>query len=200
MRNNNPKYWETATVDINVRPIVTQAYFLINTYKSWVAYLNDLHGFPSAFIIADNKPMILYTDASRAEYVITVKDFKTLACIHGQLVDDLGYRIPLKDWLDHLKYEEYLDSLADIPIGVPQGKLPKCTMLSDKDVEQMLSDFVKGRKAYHIHIDDFYDEPVAVATSPKPPKIPTWLVALIVISVLAIASHAMFGYTVVNPQ
>ena len=198
MRNNNPKYWETATVDVNVRPYVEPLVnFTMYATKAHLAYLENLYqGKYSTSALG----LYLGWYVNGHDNPIHVPNFKTLACIHGQLVDDLGYRIPLVDWLAHLEYEEYLDSLSEIPIGLPQIKLPKCIMLSDKEIDQMLSDFVKSWKEYHIHVGDFYDEPVAVATSPKPPKIPTWLVALILIAVLAIASHALFGYTVVNPQ
>lgn len=197
MRNNNPKYWETATVDINVRPVTENVAFLFNAYKSWVAYLNSVNLLPNDYLAADNKPICLYFENPTSNLAIQVYEFKTLACIHGQLVDELGYRIPLVDWLAHLEWAVYLNKTGRTP---PFNKLPKCTWRTVEDIARILTEFKWNSKTPTVHIGDFYDEPVAVATSPKPPKIPTWLVALILVAVLAIASHAMFGYTVVNPQ
>lgn len=193
---NNPKYWETATVNINVRPVKPTQSYLVFLNKSNASYLRDIYQTDCIFIT--------YTECafSHASFkFVTVRDFKTLACIHGQLVDDLGYRIPIEDWLAYLEYEVSVQRLT-LPYSAKikpthvgdHWEMPKCCGVSNLAEAKELWD------KFNAVQERSFRGSVADIASPKPPKIPTWLIALILVAVLAIASHTMFGYTVVTPS
>lgn len=202
MKRKNPKYWVSEHVDVNVRPkIITKYPFVFTMHHSFVAYFNSVQLFN--YKPEQNSRIIMFEPYVHRLPFVNVVDFKTLACLHGQLIDELGYPIDIDDWLAHLEYEEWFESLEGTYAGyyAPYGLASTLEYFSK--VESLIKAYYgyeetpKVTKALDGYIEPLYNPwqqaKQPTLANPKPPEFPKWVVFVILIAVLACSNQFLFN-------